>query len=218
MEVRSYRTVFELERRIYRIDRFRLNPSGVPLRGVAYFVLAGVTLAALHGLPVVRWVVDPLPWYVRYLALPLGLSALLSAVRIDGRAFHVAISALWNGSWRNPRTSGLQPRRRGSSRWIPPPLILIPDGADPWPRPFRFRGPGAVMIRTPHRLRPARRRARLPGTGARVRIVWSRPGDSRCGPGEDRVTPGDHRVTPGEDRVISLHRGTTAVVEGRRRR
>jgi hypothetical protein len=34
MDIRSYRAVFDLERRIYRIDRLRLNPSGVPVRGV----------------------------------------------------------------------------------------------------------------------------------------------------------------------------------------
>ena len=33
MEVRSYRRVFDLERRIYRVDRLRLNPGGVPVRG-----------------------------------------------------------------------------------------------------------------------------------------------------------------------------------------
>ena len=48
MEIRSYRRVFDLERRIYRIDHLRLNPSGVPVRGVVYFLalLAGVLLAA----------------------------------------------------------------------------------------------------------------------------------------------------------------------------
>ncbi len=34
MEIRSYRRVFDLERRIYQVDRLRLNPSGVPVRGV----------------------------------------------------------------------------------------------------------------------------------------------------------------------------------------
>ena len=34
IEVRSYRTVFDLERRLYRIDRLRLNPGGVPVRGI----------------------------------------------------------------------------------------------------------------------------------------------------------------------------------------
>ena len=37
IEIRSYRRVFDLERRIYSIDRVRLNPGGVPVRGVDVF-------------------------------------------------------------------------------------------------------------------------------------------------------------------------------------
>jgi hypothetical protein len=33
MEIRSFRRVFDLERRIYRVDRLRLNPGGIPVRG-----------------------------------------------------------------------------------------------------------------------------------------------------------------------------------------
>ena len=47
MEIRSYRAVFDLERRIYRIDRLRLNPAGVPVRGIVYFL---ALLAAIAGL------------------------------------------------------------------------------------------------------------------------------------------------------------------------
>ena len=49
-DVRSYRAVFDLERRIYRIDRLRLNPGGVPVRGVLYFLgllVAGAVTARL---------------------------------------------------------------------------------------------------------------------------------------------------------------------------
>ena len=48
MEIRSYRAVFDLERRIYRVDRMRLNPAGVPVRGIVYF------LALLAAIVVVR--------------------------------------------------------------------------------------------------------------------------------------------------------------------
>ncbi len=43
IEIRSYRAVFDLERRIYRVDQLRLNPGGIPVRGVVYFlaILAG---------------------------------------------------------------------------------------------------------------------------------------------------------------------------------
>ena len=48
-------TVFDLERRIYRVDRLRLNPGGVPVRGVIYLLL--IILAALitARLPLLGW-------------------------------------------------------------------------------------------------------------------------------------------------------------------
>ena len=49
MEIRSYRRVFDLERRVYSVDRLRLNPSGVPVRGIVYFA-RGRYCGALAGL------------------------------------------------------------------------------------------------------------------------------------------------------------------------
>jgi len=70
MEIRSYRNVFELERRIYRVEGLRLNPAGVPVRGIVYF-LAIVVCALLGGrLPVLRTLAQALPWYVRDIAMP----------------------------------------------------------------------------------------------------------------------------------------------------
>ena len=48
IEIRSYRAVFDLERRIYRVDQLRLNPGGIPVRGVVYFlaILAATLLAS----------------------------------------------------------------------------------------------------------------------------------------------------------------------------
>jgi hypothetical protein len=85
-EIRSYRNVFDLERRIYRVDRLRLNPGGVPLRGIVYFLaIFAVTLLA-GRLPVVGVFARTLPWYVRELALPGAVSGLLTLIKIEGRA------------------------------------------------------------------------------------------------------------------------------------
>jgi hypothetical protein len=201
MDVRSYRTVFELERRIYRIDRFRLNPAGVPLRGVAYFVAAALVTGVAHGVPVAGWVTDPLPWYIRYIGLPLGLAAALSVARIDGRPFHVAAWALWNGSRRRAGCGGLRARPRAPTVWMPGPLIVLPDGSDPRMRRFRFRGPGAMMIRAPHRTLRAR--------GPR----WGAP-RGRNGPWVVPLGESASQAGTREHRVISVARGATTLVEG----
>ena len=94
MEIRSYRAVFDLERRIYRVDRLRLNPGGIPLRGVVYCLALLAGLALLGALPLVGAAVRALPWYLRDLVLPAGGAALLTVIRVEGRPFHLAAAAL----------------------------------------------------------------------------------------------------------------------------
>ncbi|MGA8364050.1 MAG: hypothetical protein WB709_05975, partial [Solirubrobacteraceae bacterium] len=94
MEIRSYRAVFDLERRIYRIDRLRLNPAGVPVRGIVYFLALLATIVVCAHVPPLRAVASALPWYLIYLALPGVGAALLTVVAIDGRPAHLAAQAL----------------------------------------------------------------------------------------------------------------------------
>ena len=148
--MRSYRRVFDLERRIYRVDRLRLNPSGVPLRGVVYFLaLAGATSLAAR-LPIAGAIVGALPWYVRDLALPGVIAALLAVVQIDGRPFHLAARAVVRFHAR-PRTRARVCFAGGRAGvWLPPPLLMIPDGSDPRIRRFRYTGPGAARLPVAH--------------------------------------------------------------------
>jgi hypothetical protein len=110
IEIRSYRRVFDLERRIYSVDRLRLNPGGVPVRGVVYFLaILGLGLLAA-GLPLVGALAREFPWYLRDIALPSAGATVLSAVRLEGRTFHLAAQALVR--------YGLGPRRLvGAQRW-----------------------------------------------------------------------------------------------------
>ncbi len=94
MEIRSYRAVFDLERRIYRIDRLRLNPGGIPVRGAVYCLAILAVLAFAGALPLLGAVVRALPWYLRDLALPAGGAAVLTMIRVEGRPFHLAAGAL----------------------------------------------------------------------------------------------------------------------------
>jgi hypothetical protein len=200
VEVRSYRTVFELERRLYRIDRFRLNPAGVPLRGVVYFALAVIAVAAAQTMPAVGWALRELPWYLRYVGLPLGTAALLTVVRVDGRPVHLALRALWHGPRATPRLNGLRSCPAAEALWWPPPLLLIPDGSDPSFRRYRCRGPGAVMIRVAHETptQACPHPARL-ASGRSAEIVL-------------RAAEG---ARPPSARVVSLRPGATLVVEPR---
>jgi len=150
VEVRSYRRVFDLERRIYRVDRLRLNPSGVPLRGIVYFLALAAATSLAARLPRAGAIVGALPWYVRDLALPGVLAALLAVVQIDGRPFHLAARAVVRFHAR-PRVHTRAPvGGRRSDAWLPPSLLMIPDGSDPRIRRFRYTGPGVARVGVAH--------------------------------------------------------------------
>jgi hypothetical protein len=149
MEIRSYRAVFDLERRIYRIDRLRLNPGGIPVRGLIYClaILAGLALAG--ALPLLGTAVRALPWYLRDLLLPAGGAALLTMIRVEGRPFHLAAAALVRHALGPRQLAGLRPSA-SPAVWRPEELLMLPDGSDPRLRGLRYTGPGAVLVRVAH--------------------------------------------------------------------
>ncbi len=174
IEIRSYRSVFDLERRIYRIDRLRLNPGGVPVRGAVYcIVLLAATLLA-GATPLVGVAVRALPWYLRELALPLGAAALLTVIRVEGRPFHLAARALVRYATGPRQLVGLHARgRRARSvpgrHWHPPEVLLLPDGSDGRLRRLRYSGPGAVLVAVAHE-RSAYGRGLLASVGAPAKL------------------------------------------------
>ena len=155
-EIRSYRNVFDLERRIYRVDRLRLNPSGVPLRGIAYFlaILAATLFAA--RLPVIGVLARMPPWYVREVAVPGATAALLTMIKVEGRPFHLAALALLRYGAGPRELAGLRPRVAADRRWRPHELVVLADGSDSRLRRLRYTGPGAVLVSAAH-IRTARR-------------------------------------------------------------
>jgi hypothetical protein len=157
VEIRSYRAVFDLERRLYRVDRLRLNPSGVPVRGVVYVVLLVLLVLLAQRLPVVGWPVRALPWQARYAALPGLGAALLTILRIDGRPAPSALRSVARFALGPRHLNAFAACPRPGACWTPTPVTVIDDGGVP--ARARFRGPGAVLVRGPHRL--ARRGRRL---------------------------------------------------------
>jgi hypothetical protein len=168
VEVRSYRRVFDLERRIYRIERLRLNPTGVPVRGIVYFLtLLGFVVVAVR-LPLLGLLAARLPWYARYVLAPGLLATLLAVIRIDGRSFHLAARAMLRHRLGPSRLVRLAPANDPTgapvgSRWTPAPVLLLPDGSEGTTRRLRYRGPGAVRLGGHHRWEAA--------SGARARFA-----------------------------------------------
>jgi len=150
MEIRSYRAVFDLERRIYRVDQLRLNPGGIPVRGVVYFLAILLAMLIAGDLPLVGAVIGALPWYLRDLALPVASATVLSVIRIEGRPFHLAAYALLRYRVGSRRFAGVRPCGGPEECWCPEEILLLPDGSDGAMRRLRYTGPGAVLITTAH--------------------------------------------------------------------
>ena len=197
MEIRSFRAVFELERRIYRVDTVRLNPGGIPVRGVLYAGTLVVACLVAGRLPPLSWILGLLPWYIRYLGLPVVGAAIATIVKVDGRPFHHAARALTVHAFAPRWTSGLARSPSPGSRWHPPPVLLVPDGSDARFRRLRYRGPGAVLVGYPH-----------------DRAEWSRPVLARRRPAADLTL---HPRRPGRplERPVALELAAGVVLEVR---
>lgn len=193
IEIRSYRRVFELERRIYRIDRLRLNPSGVPVRGVVYF-LALAALSMLAGaIPLAALLAHALPWYLRALLLPALCAGLLAVIRIEGRPFHTAARALL-GHRASPRAlAGIVRVGSVGARWLPQEILVLPDGSDARVRRLSYTGPGAALLTVAHE-------RRIDGTSRSPRGPWLRRAALT-------VRALDHACPPPEGQVVVLQRG-----------
>src|SRR4051812_19063823 len=112
LTLRSYRLAFELERRLHRIDRFRIPvPYGVPLVGLAYGAGAAMVILALAGTPVLGAVLSLVPWPARLILLPAAIAHTLCRTRADGRPAHEALVARALRSVGPRRLTAFEPAR-----------------------------------------------------------------------------------------------------------
>src|SRR4051794_21109024 len=168
MVIRSYRRVFEVDRRIYRVDRWALPvPGGVPLRAVGYFVTALLAVIVAGSLPAVGAVVAGVSAPIRFVVVPLAVAVLGTQAAPDGRAAH---RFAWD--WLRLR---LRARRRSSGR-----VVALEGEPTMWHGEFalrvdaddlrlhrgRVRGPARVTFHVPVRL--SDRGGRLVAHGTRV--------------------------------------------------
>jgi hypothetical protein len=153
--IRSYRRVFEVDRRIYRVDRWALPvPGGVPLRAVAYFAAALLAMIAAGALPVLGELVAAVSAPIRFVVVPLAVAVLGTQAAPDGRAAH---RFAWD--WLRLR---LRARRRSGGRVVAledepvawhGDLALRWDGDGAELRRGRVRGPARATFHVPVMLR-----------------------------------------------------------------
>jgi len=146
VSVRSYRRVFDLERRLHHRHA---PPGGIPLRALAYAAVAASGALVAGALPPLSLVAVAGPLRAG-IAGTVGFA--LSIARPQGRLVHHCAAAIL-GHLAGPRAL-VALRAAGGGlpyRFEPTAVLLIPDGSEPRLRALRYRGPGVVAIHQSHR-------------------------------------------------------------------
>ena len=165
--IRSFRVCFDLERRIHRIDRWRLPvPYGLPVRSIGYWAAALFGVLLLSRLPVIGDALRALPAPLRLVILPAGAAYLLTQLRVDGRPAHGAGLSLLRHR--------LSARELVAFRSAPAvgevrlqDVSFARDEAGARYRRAVVRGPAAVTLRYPARARRRGRALEVEQTGER---------------------------------------------------
>jgi hypothetical protein len=162
--IRSYRRVFEVDRRIYRVDRWALPvPGGVPLRAVGYFAAAVLAVVILGALPLTSEFVGVLSAPLRYVVLPLAIAVLGTQAAPDGRTAHRFALDWARFRWRAHRRSAgrVVPLEEEPVRWDGD-LAVRWDADGTELHRGRVKGPARVTFNVPISLRGLEAR---PGDG-----------------------------------------------------
>lgn len=120
--VRSYQRAYTPELLIYALGDLRLWRP-IPARAILYAVVLEVVMFCGSHFIGTREILGALGWEVTFLLIPIGLAALLSLAKIEGRRFHVAARA---------RADAARTARYLAGGWWP----VEPPGATE-----RYRGP-----------------------------------------------------------------------------
>ena len=168
--VRSFRVCFDLERRIHRIDRWRLPvPYGLPVRSIGYWACALFGVLLLSRVPVVGDVLGALPAPLRLVILPAGAAYLLTQLRVDGRPAHSAGLSLLRHRLSARELVAFRPAPNTREVRLADVRIARDEGAARYQRAV-IVGPATVTLRYPARARRRGRGLRVEQTG--MRPLW----------------------------------------------
>lgn len=182
LQLRSYRLAFQLERRIHRIDRFRIPlPYGLPLSALAWWSAALVIVLLAARLPLMGALLGLLPWPVRLVLLPAAVARQLCVTGQDGRPAWERAGARARWELRVQSVVAFE-RKRVRSRERLRDVVVGSDEGAPCFRPAKVRGGGAVHVRRPARGLARRGCIELAPAGDRWLAVARRielPGDAK---------------------------------------
>jgi hypothetical protein len=152
--IRSYRVCFALERRIHKIDRWRIPvPFGVPLRGLGYAAGAAAAMLLLGRLPVIGLAIGALHPALRFVAVPVCIAFVLCRWEIDGRPAHVGLISMARFHLGPRRLIAFRAVSRTDNVVRLRDVVIAPDESGPRLRRGTIRGPATIVLRYPFRAR-----------------------------------------------------------------
>lgn len=173
VEVRSFRAVFDLERRIHKIDRWRIPlPYGLPLRSIGYALTALVVVLVARRLPIVGVLVDALPPPARYVVVPCAVAWALTQLSVDGRPAHAAAGDALRFVLGRRCVAACAPVWLGRAHLDD--VVVVPDERSARLRRAVIRGPASVVLRHPFGSRQRGRTLVIEAADARVRMAGTR--------------------------------------------
>src|SRR4051794_28395532 len=138
--IRSFGVVFDLERRIHKIDRFRVPlPYGLPLRSLCYAIVALAIVLVTSAVPLIGKPIVGIPAPLRLVALPIAAAYALTGLQIDGLPPHVAGATAVRYALRPRRIAAWSPTRVSVVRVDD--ITLVCDEHAPQLRLARLQGP-----------------------------------------------------------------------------
>jgi hypothetical protein len=204
IQLRGYRRVFRIERRLFRFDRWRIPyPHGVPLRGIGYFLFLGLGMFLASRLPVLGTLINLWSPAIPYLGVPLGGAFLLMQGRIDGRPPHHVLASVVSWAVRSKTLAGLSPCPPEGEDVVPIEDVAVAhDARESFLVRGRVRGPARVTFRYP---------ATVQVEGA---PWWLRDAETRSARARRyRVTRRREAAPMLQGKVIGIPRGREVVVE-----
>lgn len=154
--VRSYALVFKIERKLFKIDRWRLPlPGGLEVRAILYAIGILLGMLVASRLPGIGLLLGLLPAPLHWGLIPGGLTFILLKLQIEGRAPHRVLASL--ASWylsEHLITAASKADRPGISAPIDT-IWIVPDWHTPRYRTAEITGPTCVVCRYPVQARIA---------------------------------------------------------------
>lgn len=182
MDIQSFRLVFNLERRLHRIDRWRLPfPGGIPITAIGHATTALIVVIALRQLPITGQLISALPAPLAYVIAPAAIAAALTRLTIDGRPAHRHLTAQTLTHLNAARTTASRTAPTGQLHIHDDTLLAASPTAPDYPA-CTITGPATVRLTQPARANPRGQTLHITPTSGppltRGKTIRLRPGQT----------------------------------------